>query len=40
MDGVKIELAPITKNNVADVFDLTLASGQDQFVATNASSLA
>ncbi len=37
---MKVELAPITKDNVADVFNLKVAAGQEKFVATNPWSLA
>lgn len=35
-----VSLVPITKHNVRDVFELTLAPGQEEFVSTNAWSLA
>ncbi len=38
--GVNVELAPITKDNLAEVFDLKVAPGQEGFVATNPWSLA
>jgi len=37
---VSIELQPITDDNVGDVFDLKVAPGQEEFVSTNAWSLA
>ena len=35
-----VRLVPITKDNLRDVFDLEVASGQENFVSTNAWSLA
>lgn len=35
-----VELVEITKDNVADVFDLAVAPGQQEFVSSNAWSLA
>ena len=35
-----VRLVPITKDNIRDVFDLSVASGQEEFVSTNAWSLA
>lgn len=35
-----VQLVPITKDNVGDVYDLTVAPGQDEYVATNVWSLA
>lgn len=35
-----VQLVHITKDNVADVFDLAVAPGQEEHVATNAWSLA
>ena len=37
---MSIELLPITDDNVGDVFDLKVAPGQEEFVSTNAWSLA
>jgi len=38
--GVNVELTPITKDNVDEVLGLSVAPGQEEFVATNAWSLA
>lgn len=37
---VQVELAEITADNVGDVYDLVVAPGQDEFVASNPWSLA
>lgn len=39
-EAVMVRLVPITKDNVGDVFDLAVAPGQDDFVSSNAWSLA
>lgn len=39
-DGGGVRLEPITEDNVKAVFDLQVAQGQEEFVASNAWSLA